>query len=63
MTTQSDSRIDTKTPLPEATLAQTRLPWTAPHLERLEGGNAEMPVAKTPAKTETEPISVVYGPS
>ena len=62
MTTHRDSQIDANAPVPAATPVQTRLPWTAPRLERLQGGDAAQG-PKTPALVETEPISVLYGPS
>lgn len=39
MTIHRDSQIDANVPVP-ATPAHTRLPWTAPRLERLQGGDA-----------------------
>ncbi len=47
MTTHRDSQIDANAPVPAATPVQTRLPWTAPRLERLQGGDTQMPAPKT----------------
>ena len=62
MTTYRNSQIDANAPVPAATLAQTRLPWTAPRLERLQGGNAQVS-AKPYAPVESEPVSTLLGPS